>query len=277
MLPMTSAEGDGAPASKVAVVTGAARGLGRAIAQSLFARGMRVAVVDLDLRSFREFDAEAAQMTAGSTDEEIRALGGDSRGYEVDLTDADAVRRTFARIRADFGRIDALVCNAGGGSGGLHDNRAGSLTPQSLEEALRRNLFTTVNSCVAAVPIMREGGGGAIVTLSSINGTSPMPDGAYSHYGISKAAVEMYTKYLARDVGPDSITVNAVAPGTIPTGRLQSVWDKDRALAESEIERIALRRRPDLDEIVGAVGFFLSPQSAYTTGQVLVVDGGRTL
>lgn len=265
------------PLKKVAVVTGAARGLGRHIAHYLAAQGMRIAVVDLNLQSFQEFEAESAQMSARSTDEEIRERGGDSHGYEVDLTDAKAVQSIFAQIYSDFGRIDALVCNAGGGSGGLHDNLASSLAPESLASALQRNLFTTVNSCVAAVPYMKKCSGGAIVTLSSINGVSPTQDGAYSHYGVSKAAIAMYTKYLAKELGPESITVNAVAPGTIPTGRLKSVWDSDPALASNELGMIALRRLPELDEIAGAIGFFLSPNSGYTTGQVLVVDGGRTL
>ncbi|WP_169799974.1 SDR family NAD(P)-dependent oxidoreductase [Herbiconiux solani] len=273
---------------EVVIVTGAARGLGRHIAHALAEAGARVAVVDRDLRSYEAFAGEAAAMTAATTDEELRRAGHDSRGYEADLTDADAVRDAFDRVAADFGgAVRGLVCNAGGGSGGLHDNRAGSLRPEDLATALQRNLVTAVNSCTAVVPGMRAAGGGSIVTLSSINGLGPTPDGAYAHYGVSKAAVIMYTKYLARDVGPDGIRANVVAPGTVPTERIRELWNGRAGAAGAsagagaeearDLEQIALRRRPALDEISSVVRFLVSPDSAYLTGQVVTVDGGRTL
>lgn len=273
-------------AGEIVIVTGAARGLGRHIAHTLAPLGARVAVIDLDLHSYRAFDGEAELMTADTTDEELRRLGHDSRGYEADLTDPAAVRDCVDRISSDFGgTVRGLVCNAGGGSGGLHENRAGDLDLSVLMTTLQRNLMTTVNSCTAVVPGMRANGGGSIVTLSSINGLGPTDDGAYAHYGVSKAAVAMYTKYLARDVGPAGIRANVVAPGTVPTGRIRQLWagasssdddhrDHDTAV---DLERIALRRRPELNEIADVVSFLLSPASAFMTGQIMTVDGGRTL
>lgn len=259
----------------VAVVTGGARGLGRSIAHSLGEEGARVAVVDVDLHSYLAFAAESAQMTDDSTDGELRQRGFDSRGYEADLTNRGDVLKVFEAIVSDFGAVDVLICNAGGGTGGLHENKAGSLGTDDLDIALRRNLFTVVNCCVAAAPVMRERRRGSIVTMSSINGLGPTIDGAYSHYGVSKAAVVMYTKYLARDLGPDGIRVNAVAPGVVPTARVTDVWAK--AGTKVSTDDIALRRYPKISEIASTVVFLASDSSSYITGQVLTVDGGWTI
>jgi 3-oxoacyl-[acyl-carrier protein] reductase len=258
---------------RVAVVTGAARGLGRTIAHALYERGAAVAVVDIDLHSYRAFAGEADAMSADSTDAEIRAAGGQSLGYEVDLIDRAAVEAVMRSIVSDFGRLDVLVCNAGGGSGGVHENRAGSLDVDALRSMLDRNLLTTVNCCVAAVPALRVQGGGSIITMSSINGTGPTDDGAYAHYGVAKAAVAMYSRYLAHDLGPDGIRVNSIAPGTVPTGRLADVWRESGASPDTD--RIALRRLPSPEEIARTVTYLAGDDSSYLTGQVITLDGGR--
>jgi len=261
-------------ADRVVVVTGAARGLGRAIAHRLADEGAHVAVLDRDLHSYRQFESEDADMTADSTDAELRARGAQSRGYEVDLTDRAATQRVIERVEVEFGPIDALVCNAGGGSGAVQDNRAGTLSSDSLDLMLRRNLHTTVNSCVSVASTMQERRRGSIVVMSSVNGLDPMPDGNYAHYGVSKAAVLMYARYLARDLGPSGVRVNTLAPGTVPTGRLQDVWAN--AGQPDLSAALALRRLPELSEIADAVAFLVGDQSSYMTGQVLTIDGGRT-
>lgn len=255
------------------VVTGAARGLGRGFAHRLAEDGASVAVLDLDLHSYKHFEEEARLMTAETTDAELRDTGVDSRGYELDLSDSSAVSEVMDRISADFGGIDALVCNAGGGSGGLHDNRASQLDVETVEATLRRNLFTTINCCVAATAHLVRSGRGSIVNMASVNALTPTDDGSYSHYGLAKAAVVAYTRYLARDLGSQGVRANAVAPGTVPTGRLQEVWAQ-AGQAQAGAASTALGRYPDVGEIANVVRFLVGEESSYITGQILAVDGG---
>src|ERR1700746_2407276 len=124
---------------KVAIVTGAARGLGRAYAKRLAGLGAKIAVADLDLRSYREFDAEARDMTAESTVAEIMAAGGAAIGIEIDVRDQQAVEAMVARVVEQWGRVDVLVANAGGGRGRPADTKASAIDPGMLELVGRRN------------------------------------------------------------------------------------------------------------------------------------------
>lgn len=256
---------------RVIAVTGAGRGLGRAIAHAAASAGAGVAVIDRDLRSYAEFAGETSAMTADSTVDELRSMGVDARGYSADLSDQEATQQAMADVAADFGRLDGVVANAGGGSGELGGNRAGSLDTSELDTALRRNLFTAVHTCTAALPHLSPGG--SFVLMGSVDGLRPTRDGSYAHYGVAKAAVTMYTRYLARDIGPRGFRANAIAPGTVPTGRVRELWGSDRAALDEEI---ALRRPPEPREIADTACYLLSPASSYVTGQVLTVDGGWT-
>jgi 3-oxoacyl-[acyl-carrier protein] reductase len=160
---------------KVAIVTGAARGLGRAYARRLAGLGAKVAVADLNLKSYEEFEAEAKDMTAESTVAEIEAAGGSALGFEIDVGDRRAVEAMVGRVVAEWGRVDVLVANAGGGRGRPIDTKASALDPALLQLVVSMNLFGTVYSCSAVAPIMKRQRSGKIVTVSSVAGLSALP------------------------------------------------------------------------------------------------------
>ena len=179
---------------KVAIVTGAARGLGRGYARRLAGLGAKVAVADVNLRSYEELEAEAKDMTGDSTVAEIEAAGGAAIGIELDVTDHQAVEAMVARVVEQLGRVDVLVANAGGGRGRPVDTKASALDPALLHLVTAMNLFGTVYTCNAVAPIMKRQRSGKIITVSSVAGTGPSVDGGYAHYGAAKAAIAHYTR-----------------------------------------------------------------------------------
>jgi 3-oxoacyl-[acyl-carrier protein] reductase len=260
---------------KVAIVTGAARGLGRAYAKRLAGLGAKIAVADLDLKSYREFDAEAKDMTAETTVAEIEATGGAASGIEVDVCDHQAVETMVARVIELWGRVDVLVANAGGGRGRPVDTKATTIDPALLDLVVSMNLFGTVYSCNAVAPIMKRQRSGKIVTVSSVAGLSPSSDGGYAHYGAAKAAVAHYTRYLAQDLGPYGITANCIAPGVIATGRImQTVLPGSGDSNRDRSELVALRRLGTVEDCAKVVEFLATDLSDYVTGAVIPIDGG---
>src|ERR1700680_3421884 len=149
---------------EVAIVTGAARGLGRAYAKRLAGLGAQVAVADLNLRSYEEFEAEAKDMTADSTVAEIEAAGGVALGIEVDVRDHKVVEAMVARIVQEWGRVDVLVANAGGGRGRPRDTKASALDPALLQLVVSMNLFGTVYTVNAGAAVMKTQRSGKIIT-----------------------------------------------------------------------------------------------------------------
>jgi 3-oxoacyl-[acyl-carrier protein] reductase len=260
---------------KVAIVTGAARGLGRAYARRLAGLGAKVAVTDLNLRSFEEFEAEAQAMTAESTVAEIEAAGGSAIGIEVDVCDEKAVAAMIQRVSDEWGRVDVLVCNAGGGRGRPVDTKASTLDPTLLQLVTSMNLYGTVYCCNAVAPIMKRQRSGKIITVSSVAGLSPSTDGGYAHYGAAKAAIAHYTRYLAQDLGPHGITANCIAPGTITTGRIVATVMPGSADANRDrTERIAVRRLGTVEDCAKVVEFLATDLSDYVSGVVIPIDGG---
>ena len=260
---------------KVAIVTGAARGLGRAYARRLAGLGAKIAVADLDLKSYREFDAEAKAMTAESTAAEIEASGGAALGVECDVCDHRAVEAMVARVDERWGRVDVLVATAGGGRGRPVDTKASTIDPPLLDLVVSMNLFGTVYSCSAVAPIMKRQRSGKIVTVSSVAGLSASADGGYAHYGAAKAAIAHYTRYLAQDLGPYGITVNCIAPGVITTGRImQTVLPGSSDSNRDRSELVALRRLGTVEDCAKVVEFLATDLSDYVTGAVIPIDGG---
>ncbi len=260
---------------KVAIVTGAGRGLGRAYARRLAGLGAKIAVTDLNLKSYVEFEAEAKDMTAESTVDEIIAGGGEAIGIEMDVCDRDAVDAMVKKVMDTWGRVDILVCNAGGGRGRPVDTRASTLDTDLLKLVTEMNYYGTVYCVNAVAPIMKAQHGGKIVTVSSVAGLTPSLDGGYAHYGAAKAAILHYTKYLAQDLGPFGITANCIAPGTITTGRIVASVMPNRAGANRDpTERVALRRLGGVEDCAKVVEFFCTDLSDYVTGQCIAIDGG---
>jgi 3-oxoacyl-[acyl-carrier protein] reductase len=272
-------------AGKAAVVTGGNRGLGRAFAARLAALGANVAICDADLSGHQEFDMDRTQSAGRRTVDELLDLGVDSFAAEGDAADFAGQAELAAAMVQRWGRIDVVVCNAGG-SVGLPGVAVGPsmfasrLDPHELDLIMRRNLTATVSTCVAVAPTMKEQGSGAIVTLGSVNGVEALSSGASAHYGAAKAAVIMYTRYLAQELGPFGVRVNCLAPGVIVTGRMLSIFaspDSDQfgPQATQLDERNAIRRVGQIDDCTNALEFLCTDLSRFYTGHVLAVDGGE--
>jgi 3-oxoacyl-[acyl-carrier protein] reductase len=243
------------------VVTGGSGGLGRAVCAGLSAEEAAVAVVDVD--------ADAVDVTV----EDLRRAGGRAEGYVVDVRDRGAVEQLMDTIQTDLGAPRVLVNLAGGSLGTPRD--LAEIETEHLDLVLDVNVKGTFYCCQAAVPHMVAAGGGAIVNTSSIGGRQPSPVTGVP-YAAAKAAIVGLTKRLAREVGPQGVRVNAIAPGLFLTDRLQGMFD---AMADAErqevLDAIPLARMPELREVVDPVLFLASHESSYVTGAVLDVNGGR--
>jgi NAD(P)-dependent dehydrogenase (short-subunit alcohol dehydrogenase family) len=258
---------------KVAVVTGAARGIGRACALRLAEAGADVVIVDRNLAGAEEF---GETLGAASVPEEIQAFGRRSKGFEVDLTDQTAVDLMVGQIAREFGRIDILVNMAGGAITPADQSLPSIVSAKDIDLVFDVNLTTVVNMSQAVIPFMKENGGGSIVSATGQSAITTYKGGLLSNYGASKIAVLYYMRALAAETGPHGIRANCVSPGVTMSSRIaasaaRGVGTKD------ELQGIPLGRFAQPDDIAKAVEFLSSDMASYVSGQCLSVCGGAVL
>lgn len=244
---------------RVAVVTGAGRGIGAETARMLAQQGAHVAVLDLS-------EEHAASVAA-----EIAAAGGQARAYRVDVGDRVQVEALFEQLRTDFGRVDILVNNAGI----IRDNLIHKMTDDDFDQVMHVHLRGTFLCAQAAQRIMVENRYGRIINFSS---TSALGNRGQVNYAAAKAGIQGMTKTLAIELGRYGITCNAVAPGFIETdmtrataARIGMEFEDFKALAAAEA---AVGRIGTPADVAHAVVFFGADESSFITGQVLYVRGG---
>ena len=243
---------------RVALVTGAARGLGRAYAEALAAAGAAVGVADV--------------RDCGEVVEAIAAAGGRAVALRLDVTDAAACRGAVDAIVADFGRLDVLVNNAAL-YGGLRGGRFDRIDEAQWDAVMNVNVKGVWNCCKAAVPAMRAAGGGSIVNISSLAPVDGLPFAL--DYSASKGAVIAITRSLARELGKDWIRVNAVAPSAVMTeGTREFFGDALEKSAQAIASGQTLKRNLVPADLVGTILYLAGDASSFVTGQTLMVDGG---
>jgi enoyl-[acyl-carrier protein] reductase III len=244
---------------KLALITGGGRGIGRAIALELARRG-----ADVLINYVRH--PEAALEVA----DEARAYGRRAETLRANLADKDHISRMFEEVQSRFGYLDILVNNSASGV-----NRPSTeLTPHHWDWTLNVNARGAWMCARAALPLMKRRGGGAVVSISSLGGSRVMRD--YFLVGVSKAALEAVTRYLAVEFAPHGVRVNAVSGGLVDTDALKSfAWGQ--GVIDQTIGRTPAGRMVTPEDIARAVAFLCSEDSAMIRGQTVVVDGGFSL
>jgi len=241
---------------KTAIVTGGANGIGKASCEMLAAFGANIVVSDYNMDS------------AEKTSEEINNNGGNTIAIDCDVTKDDALVNLVDKTIEEFGGIEILVNNVGGGG-------AGKESPYNIEIAqfkkvFEMNVFSMWRLCQLVAPHMKKAGYGSIINMSSMASINKSP--AISAYASSKAAVNHMTRNLAFDYGPDNIRVNAIGPGATRTHALSTVLTPD--LEKAMLKHTPINRLGEAEDIAGAVLYFAAPISSWTSGQVIFINGG---
>ena len=243
--------------NRIALVTGASRGIGRAVALELASRGCRLA---LNYQS----SGDAAESLA----DEIRGMGGDAFVCKANIADPAEVKALFAETEKNLGPVEILVNNAGI----TRDNLVLRMKDEEWNAIISTNLNSVFYCTREAVRGMAKARFGRIVAISSVSGL--VGNAGQANYSAAKAGVNGFVKSVAREFASRGITVNSVAPGYIQTDMTEALPENVR---ESIMARIPLARYGKPEDVASAVGFLTSDEASYITGQVLAVDGGMTM
>jgi NAD(P)-dependent dehydrogenase (short-subunit alcohol dehydrogenase family) len=243
---------------KNALVTGASRGIGRAIALGFAQEGADVAIASRDTESLEELRRQ------------IEALGRRAYVIATDVMDAGSIAAMAQGAIDQLGSVDILVNNAGGSS---YMGPFTTLRFSGWEKTMRLNVDSIVHACQAIGPHMLERGSGSIINVASVASLVGTPE--LAPYGASKAAVLSLTRTLAIEWGGSGVRVNALCPGWTRTALNADLWG-DEQISTAMMERVPLGRWADSEEMVGPAVFLASEAASYLTGQALVVDGGQT-
>lgn len=247
-------------AGRVAIVTGAAQGLGASFAMELALQGARVVVGDV--------------AATDATCEAIRASGGEAIGRRADVTDAASVAALIGEAKAQYGRLDVVVNNAAL-SGTVEMTPLTEIATADWDRVLAVNTRGVFEMIKASVPVMREQGGGSIINIAS--GTAIKGSPGLLHYVASKGAVISMTRASARELGDYGIRVNCIAPGLIMSDGTRNNKSWTEAARAANVASRSLKRDADPADLVGALIFLASSDSAFMTGQTLAVDGGSVM
>lgn len=242
---------------KIAVVTGASKGIGRACAVRLARDGMTVIV------NYSRSDEEAARVV-----EEIKAAGGDAAAYKADVSDPAQVKEMFRFVADTYGRVDVLVNNAGI----VRDEYLLMLTQENLDKCLDLNIKGYFYCAQQAALKMFGQKSGVIVNMSSVS--SKMALAGQTVYSATKGAVNSMTQTMAKELARKNIRVNAVCPGFVQTDMVEQLPEDKK---KEYLKEVPLGRFADVAEVAGLVSYLCSDDAAYITGQAIVLDGGLSL
>ena len=242
---------------KTALITGAARGIGKAIALKFAAEGANIAFTDLQIDE-----------NGKATETEIAALGVKCKGYASNAADFGQSAEVVKQVKEEFGSIDILVNNAGISKDGLMLR----MTEAQWDAVVGVNLKSAFNFIHACVPVMMRQRGGSIINMASVVGVHG--NAGQANYAASKAGMIALAKSVAQEMGPKGIRANAIAPGFIDTAMTQELSEEIR---KEWVSKIPLRRGGQTEDIANTALFLASDLSSYISGQVLQVDGGMNM